>query len=87
MNDPSTAGDCTADAGNREIVIDIAERGRSGKVTVSKNIGTAPETNVRIAMISPIVITANRTRAVISPNQAPQALARRQPHGLVGPQV
>lgn len=73
--------------GAREEVISTVERGRSGKVTGSKNIGTAPETNVQIAMISPIVITANRTRAVISPNQAPQALARRHPHGLVGPQV
>lgn len=38
-------------------------------------------------MLSPFAIAANRTRAVISPNQAHQALAWRQPHSLVGPQA
>jgi hypothetical protein len=60
------------------------KRRRSGRLTVSKDIGAYPRPTWGSSCLRLFAITANRTRAVISPNQAPQALARRQPHSLGG---
>ena len=54
LNNPSTPADgSNANACRRKEVICVTGHGRSGKVTVCENIGTAPRANVGTAMTSP----------------------------------